>query len=143
MFSDLPAAKRALEQLLKQRDAIADAKVYVGRLRSELPKERERIYVTRIDPATRTPTKAPQVRRDVAELVVIVEVQAIGADSADAAEARVWQLVDELDAALVERPEIGIFTARLGRVQEDDTAAVRDGWVARCRPRVVLEATTV
>jgi hypothetical protein len=149
-ITDIPAGKAALVAAISARPAIHDAPrgaevvVQLG-LPADLPTERRRIYVTRVDPATRTPLRAQQaaVRSDTVEVVLVVEAHEAERDPA-IAEGITWGLVEEIDAALAEQPELGgLWRARMRQAQEDDTAAMPDGWLARIFVRVLLEAVTV
>lgn len=140
MRATAPAARAALIERLQ---AALGADVLVGPLPTEVPHETDRVYMIGVEGFTRTPRTQQGAKLETYLLVLIIEVQRTGADSRDDAEGRWWELVDLIDADLVDDDELAdvVDGSALEAVPEQNTLPLEDGWISKGTVQIRVTAT--
>lgn len=135
-MTSVPAAKRALVQAVKGR--LPDALVR-PRLPTKVPSERERMYVAGTE--NRQWAENSGARVESYDLRLVVEVYRTGADADGEAEDRMWVIFSEVEATVVDDPELGgvVWGSRVTDGGEE-TFPVANGWISRGTGRLHVEA---
>jgi hypothetical protein len=110
-------------------------------LLTELPLQRERVYVLGVSGYERRPTTSGhRVRTESFGLRGLVEVHKLGTQGPDDVMARAWELLEAIDEVLMRDPDLGPaeYTGELG-VAADEVVVMTDGWLCRAVFRLSLE----
>lgn len=145
MATTVPAAKAALLAVLQAREDLAGVLVQRG-LPAEVPAQKERVYLSGTEALTRDPVLQQGLRRESYLLPLVIEVERFGRGDQvrDGVEQRGWDIVDELEAAIAEDPELGgiLDDAELEGVPVEVTLPLtgNDGWLTRITAQVRARA---
>jgi hypothetical protein len=134
-----PAAEDALVERL---DAALDG-VRVGPLPTEIPTEQDRVYIIGVEGLARSPRTEQGAKLETYLIVLWVEVQRFGATSRSESRNRGWELVDLIDADLVDDDELAdvVDDSALEGVPEMNTLPTDDGWITKGIVHVRVNAT--
>lgn len=137
-----PDTINALIEAVSGGDLFAGVLVRYGLL-ADLPRERERVYFLGASDYERVPwSDGHRVRREAYDIRGLVEVHKLDTKGPELAIGRSWQLLDGIDATLVEDPDLvsAEYTFEL-RVIADEVVPMSDGWLARIIFRLGMETS--
>lgn len=135
--STAPAAQANLEQRLRDRAELADARVQIG-LPADVPTEPNRLYIASIDDLRRTGEPSGLaasfgVTEETYTLSVLVECQRTGRNTRAAVTEKMWEIIAELEQELADDVELadGVDQAYVDAIPTAFTQPAVDGWIAK------------
>lgn len=139
--STAPEAEAALCARIAARTGFEDATVQVGLPAAGQPVKKDRVYFSSIDDLTRTAKAVTGIQGESYTLTVLVEVVR-PAKSRDVVKARMWQIIDELEAELWRDQELAddVETAEVSSIPTAFTVPHTDGWIGKAIVHVAVDA---
>lgn len=127
----MPAVKAAFVAALQARPALASLTVTRGKPNPPLPDTGEQFYLLGMENGDRREmTDQPGgPRAESYEIPCVFDV--LDHASQESAESRAWEIVDEIDAALDEDPQLGNARSVLFVVRGEGSAEIGKRWGAR------------
>ncbi len=138
--STAPRAEAALCARLAAREGFEDALVQVGLPAAE-PRKNDRIYFASIDNLIRDDKAHIGIKGETYILSVLIEVRR-PAKQRDVVKARMWEIIDELEAELWRDQELS-DDVEIAEVSGIPTAFIvphTDGWIGKANVQIGVSA---